>query len=198
MSPCATGSIISGIYAISWHIFFEILKKMRASRLLRIQMRLKLHSQMSASDLARTLDISIRTLHRDVDELTAAGVPIYAERGRSGGFRLLDGWRPAMNDFTIAEVQALFLCGLVGPAEQLGLAHDVEAARMKILASLPINLQDQAERVSSRLHLDVSEWYRHVDAALPHLHVVASALWSDHRVIVVYRSWKGIVRRTLD
>lgn len=169
---------------------------MRASRLLSIQMLLQTRGRMSARALAAELEVSIRTLHRDIDQLTAAGVPIMAERGREGGFSLLDGWKTSLTGLTAAESQAVFLSGLAGPAAQLGLKHDVESAQLKLLTALPAGTRDAAQRVSSRLHLDPVDWYRDAEP-VPQLLTVAEAVWSGRELAICYESWKTTAARTV-
>jgi predicted DNA-binding transcriptional regulator YafY len=165
-------------------------QSMRGSRLLSIQMLLQTRGLMSATALAESLQVSVRTLYRDVDELSAAGVPIYADRGRNGGFRLMDGWKTSLTGLTPSESQAVFLSGLAGPAAQLGLGPDVEAAKLKLLAAMPSDWRDQSQRISSRLHLDPVDWYREAEP-VPQLAVVAEAVWGEHRLAMRYESWKA-------
>ena len=169
---------------------------MRASRLLSIQMLLETRGRMSARALADALEISIRTLYRDVDELTAAGVPVYAERGRAGGFELMRGWKTTLTGLTPSEAQAVFLSGLAGPAAELGLGDQVEQAQLKLLAALPASWRDDARRVSSRLYLDPIDWYRE-SQPLPHLATVATAVWDERPLAMHYESWKLTSRRTI-
>ena len=170
---------------------------MRASRLLTILMLLQTRGRMSAPALADELEVSIRTLYRDIDQLSAAGVPVYAERGRAGGFQLLDGWRTRLTGLTAAEAQAMFLAGLPGPAAQLGLGDAMAAAQLKLLAALPADWQADARRVSSRFHLDPVGWYRQA-APTDHLPSVAEAVWGEHRLKIRYDSWRGTVEREID
>ena len=169
---------------------------MRASRLLTIQMLLQSRGRMSARALAEELQVSVRTLLRDVDQLSAAGVPIYAERGRAGGFALLDGWRTSLTGLTQAESQAVFLSGLAGPAAQLGLGSEVKAAQLKLLSALPTAWRDQALTVSTRLHLDPVDWYREQEP-VPHLAAVAEAVWKERRLAMGYESWTRTSTRTV-
>lgn len=169
---------------------------MRASRLLSIQMLLQSRGRMSARALADTLEVSIRTLYRDVDQLSAAGVPIYAERGRSGGFRLMDGWTTTLTGLTPSEARAVLLGGLAGPAAQLGLGEQVESARLKLLAALPASWRDDAQRVDTRLHLDPVDWYREADP-VPQLAAVAAAVWNEHQLKLRYESWTATAERTV-
>jgi predicted DNA-binding transcriptional regulator YafY len=168
----------------------------RASRLLSIQMLLETRGRMSARALAGALEVSVRTLYRDVDQLTAAGVPIFAERGRSGGFQLLDGWKTTLTGLTASEAQAVFLSGLAGPAAQLGLGAQVETAKLKLLTALPAPWREDAQRISSRLHLDPVDWYREPEP-LPHLATVAASVWNERQLTIRYESWKATARRTV-
>lgn len=169
---------------------------MRASRLLSIQMMLETRGPMSAAELAEALEISVRTLHRDIDQLTAAGVPIYAERGRTGGFRLLDGWNTRLTGLTPAEAQVVFLSGLAGPAADLGLDKPLQGAQLKLLTSLPESSRTEAQKMQSRFHLDPVDWYREADA-VPHLATVADAIWSERRLSMLYESWRDEVERVV-
>ncbi len=169
---------------------------MRASRLLTILILLQVRGRMSADALARELEVSVRTIYRDVDQLGAAGVPVYAERGRTGGFALLSGFRTNLTGLTTDEADAVSLIGLAQAAADLGFGAGAESARLKVLASLPPGAGKVAHRVASRFHLDAAPWYaRHQPP--PALQALAQAVWTDVQVDVTYESWKGIARRKL-
>jgi predicted DNA-binding transcriptional regulator YafY len=169
---------------------------MRASRLLNIQMLLETRGRMSATALAEALEVSVRTLYRDIDELTAAGVPVYAERGRAGGFQLLPGWKTSLTGFTPSEAEAVFLGGLAGPAAELGLQEQVRSAQLKLLSSLPADWRGQAQRLSTRLHLDPVDWYQESEPSA-HLAVVSSAVWEGRQLAMHYASWKQTARQVV-
>lgn len=168
---------------------------MRASRLLSILILLQLRGRLSADALAREFEVSVRTIYRDIDQLSAAGVPVYAERGRDGGFQLLDGYRTQLTGFTPGEAETLLLSGAA--AQDLGLGAEAAAAQLKLLASLPPDFGASAQRVAQRFHLDPAPWYARTEppSALPAL---ASAVWREQRIRIVYESWKGEVTRDLD
>jgi predicted DNA-binding transcriptional regulator YafY len=160
---------------------------MHASRLLSILMRLQARGRMTADEMAGEFEVSVRTIHRDIDQLSSAGIPVFALRGRSGGFRLRDGYRTTLTGLTLPEAEALFLSGLPGPAEQLGLTGILSSARIKLMAALPVGFQQGAERIASRFHLDAAGWFRGNDR-LSSLRVVAEAAWSDHMLTLRYGS----------
>jgi predicted DNA-binding transcriptional regulator YafY len=169
----------------------------RASRLLSIMMLLQAKGRMSAESLSQELEVSVRTIYRDIDQLSAAGVPVYADIGRNGGFALLDGWRTRLTGLTAPEARALFLSGLPGPASELGLGDEVAAAELKLLAALPADWQMEATRMSSRFHLDPKGWFS--SGPRPEfLKAVAEAVWTERRVTIRYDSWTQISERTIE
>lgn len=170
---------------------------MRASRLLSLLILLQMRGHLSAEDLAKEFEVSVRTIYRDMDQLSAAGVPVYAERGRNGGFALLDGYRTRLTGFTPAEAEALLLAGVGAAAADLGIGAEAAAAQLKLLASLPPDSGASAQRVSQRFHLDPVNWYSRIETTdiLP---AIANAVWSERRVRVRYESWRDVVERELD
>ncbi len=159
---------------------------MRASRLVNLLLLLQTRGGLTAAELARDLEVSVRTVYRDVEALAEAGVPIYAERGPRGGVRLVDGYRTRLTGLTAEEAEALFLSGLPGPAAELGLGTVVAAARLKVLAALPPELRTRASRINERFHLDAPGWF-HRGEALPYLGALANAVWESRRVAIGYR-----------
>jgi predicted DNA-binding transcriptional regulator YafY len=170
---------------------------MLASRLLSLLMLLQSRGRMSAPALARQLEVSVRTVYRDIDSLSAAGVPVYGDPGRNGGYQLRDGWRTQLTGLTPGEARALLLTGLPGPAKALGLGEAAASAHLKLMAALPGDWQADAERVGSRFHLDPVDWFRGA-APADHLRDVAQAVWNEQRLRMRYESWTEVAEREIE
>jgi len=170
---------------------------MRASRLVSVLLLLQSRGGQTAAELARELEVSVRTIHRDVDALSASGVPIYADRGPHGGIRLVDGYRTRLTGMTADEAEALFLSGLPGPAAELGLGTVVAAAKLKVLAALPVELRARASRLVERFHLDAAAWY-HADEPVPLLGPLSEAVWESQRIQIGYDRGDKTVDRILE
>jgi predicted DNA-binding transcriptional regulator YafY len=170
---------------------------MRATRLVSLLLLLQTRGQLTAAEIAERLEVSVRTVHRDVESLAAAGVPVEALRGPAGGYRLAGGYRTRLTGLTADEAEALFAAGMPGPAAELGLGGELAAARLKLLAALPSELQERATRASRLFHLDTRGWFRAEDT-VPHLPALAAAVWQGCRARIRYREGGSVVQRTID
>ncbi|HEY7142616.1 MAG TPA: transcriptional regulator [Streptosporangiaceae bacterium] len=172
---------------------------MRASRLVSVLLLLQTRGRMTAQQLADTLEVSVRTIYRDIGSLSAAGVPVYGDAGPAGGYQLVDGYRTRLTGLTAAEAQALALAGVPAAAAELGLGTLLSGAQLKLLAALPGPLRDQAGVVGDRFHLDAQGWYQDGDQ-VPQLAGIARAVWDQQRIRVRYSRWAAPaeVTRVLD
>ena len=170
---------------------------MRASRLLSILTTLQARGRVTAQALADACEVSLRTIYRDIEALSAAGIPVYSERGPEGGYRLLDGYRVRLNGLSPQEAEALFLTGLTGPAADLGLGAVMAAAETKLLAALPQDLRKGAERMRARFHLDAPAWFGEAEQPA-HLPAIADAVWRQRPIRIRYRSWKAEKERRVE
>lgn len=168
---------------------------MRATRLVSLLLLMQLRGQLTATELAGHFEVSVRTIHRDVEALAAAGVPMEAVRGPAGGYRLSGGYRTKLTGLTAAEAEALFVAP--APAAELGLGGVLTNARLKVLSALPAELQERATRAERYFHLDTRGWFRAEDT-VPHLPTIASATWQGRRLSTRYREGRRVVQRTLD
>lgn len=169
---------------------------MRASRLVSLLILLQMRGRMPAARIAEMFEVSTRTIYRDVDALSAAGIPIYADPGRDGGIALHDGYRTRLTGFSDAEAQALPLAG--SPlADDLGLGAEAFAARLKLAAALPPDRSAQAERMAQRIHLDPLPWYHHAEP-LAGLSALADAVWRERRARIDYEGWNRRTDRVVD
>lgn len=163
---------------------------MRADRLLSLLMLLQGNGIMTARELSEELEVSERTIYRDVEALSIAGVPVYTERGPGGGVTLLESFRTNLTGLTTDEVQALFMLSIPAPLAQLGVTRELKTALLKLAAALPEAYRQDQERSRQRIHLDSSWWFQ-ADEAVPHLQVVQQALWEDRLLQLTYQSYFG-------
>jgi predicted DNA-binding transcriptional regulator YafY len=169
----------------------------RASRLFSLVLLLQVHGRLNADELAERLGVSVRTVYRDAEALVEAGIPIEADRGPAGGYRLREGYRSKLLGLTAEEAEAL-MAGARVPAADLGLGALFAAAQLKVLAALPSELRGRAERAQRLFHLDAPGWFRGREET-PQLAALAAAVWDARRVHVRYRRGSGKeVERTLD
>ena len=147
---------------------------MRADRLLSILMLLQARGKMSAQALADELEVSVRTIYRDLDALSAAGVPVYAERGPGGGCLLLDSYRTTLTGLTRDEVRALFALSIPSALSELGIDDEARTALYKLSAALPASRRPDEAGSRQRVHLDPEGW-SDPKAPAPHLQRIYQA-----------------------
>jgi predicted DNA-binding transcriptional regulator YafY len=169
---------------------------MRSSRLVALLFELQEGGPTTAPRLAEQLEVSVRTIYRDVAALQAAGVPLWTETGPQGGIRLLEGWRTTLDGMTADEAGVLALAGAPAAVADLGLGSVLAAAQAKVRSTLPPELRSRADRMAERFHLDAPGWFHH-DEELPHLATVADAVWEGQRLRVGYRRGAEVVDREL-
>lgn len=170
---------------------------MRAARLIKMVLLLQSRPSMTAAELARELEVSERTVTRDAQALSEAGVPVYADRGRAGGYRLIGGYRTRLTGLGRSEAEALFLSGVPGALREMGLEDAASAARLKVSAALLPSVRDASRSASQRFHLDAPNWFR--EPKTPELlPAVADAVWDDRRIVARYRRGESEVERGLE
>ena len=163
---------------------------MRAARLIKMVLLLQNRGTMTAAELAAELEVSERTISRDVLALSEAGIPVYADRGRGGGYRLVGGYRTRLTGLNRAEAEALFLSGVPAALRAMGRADAALAARLKLSAALLPELRDAPTSAAGRFHLDAPGWWQPPETP-PLLPAIAEAVWSDLPLTVRYRRRDG-------
>jgi predicted DNA-binding transcriptional regulator YafY len=164
---------------------------MRADRLISLLMLLQTRGRMTAGKLAEELEVSERTIYRDIDALSAAGIPVYGESGREGGYALLDRYRTSLTGLNKGEVRALFMLSIPAPLAELGVSQELRAALLKLSAALPGERRGEEEHVRQRFYLD-SSWWHQGEELVPHLKILYDAVWQDRRITLTYRPLPGV------
>lgn len=169
---------------------------MRADRLLSIMMTLQARGRVTAQELSEKLEVSERTIYRDLDSLSAAGVPVYADRGPGGGFALMEGYRSGLTALNDDEARALIVASIPGPLADLGMDKPLEDALLKLLATLPHARSEAVHRLRSLVHLDSSPWFTRQDET-PHLPTAQRAVFESRRLEMIYRTDAGEVNHRI-
>lgn len=164
--------------------------RMRASRLLSVVLLLQDRGRLTAQQIAAELDVSVRTVYRDIEALGEAGVPVYAELGANGGYQLVDGYRTRLTGLTPQEAGTIFLAGIPDAAAELGLGAVLTTAELKLRAALPARLSRHVDEIRDRFHLDAAGWFRETETH-PHLAALAAAVWNRRRARMRYLRWRA-------
>ncbi|GAY12389.1 YafY family protein [Pseudonocardia sp. N23] len=170
---------------------------MRASRLIAMLFVLQRRRSATAAELAVELEVSERTIYRDVAALVEAGVPLWTEGGHGGGIRLVDGWRSRLDGLTAQEAAAMLATAAPQLLSALGMGSALVAAQSKMLATLPADLSEHARRIAERVHLDAPGWFR-TPTEPPHLATLAQAVWAQRRVRIGYQRGSAQVGRVVE
>jgi predicted DNA-binding transcriptional regulator YafY len=171
---------------------------MRADRLLSLILLLHARGRMTAEDLAQHLEVSERTIYRDLDALSTAGIPVYTQSGTNGGVFLDENYRLSLTGLSRSEVRSLFVSNDVGPLKDLGLGKAVEDTLLKIFAALPNAHRSEVEQMRQRFHIDPANWFQIVEPT-PFLTLLQQAVWEDRQVHITYRPVEGgIGERIID
>jgi predicted DNA-binding transcriptional regulator YafY len=170
---------------------------MRADRLLSILLCLQSNGKMNTRELAAKMEVSERTILRDMDALSATGVPVLSERGAAGGWSLMEGYRTNLTGLKKEEIQSLLLASATPILGDLGLLADFEMASLKLLASLPLAIQQDAAFVRQRIHVDGAGWYKSIES-FPCLAIIQDAIWAERKLKLNYLREGQVVERLVD
>ena len=172
---------------------------MRADRLISMLMILQARGKVTARDLAVELEVSERTVYRDVTALSISGVPVYTERGPGGGIRLVEPYRSNLTGLTREEVRALSMIGIPQPLTQLGLGPELRGAMLKLAASLPTTLKSDEALARQRVYLDPEPWDRYrKPVTMPFLQTIQQAVWQGRVLHIRYELFAGPQIDSLD
>lgn len=171
---------------------------MRADRLLSIMLLLQVHRRITARELAKRLEVSERTIYRDMEALSASGVPVTAERGTGGGLVLSESFRTNLTGLNSTEIQSLFLGRPMHILNDLGLHQASEAALIKLQAVLPALSRYNAEYARQRIQVDVAGWQRPGEERLVFLPLLQEAIWQERKVCLSYQRGDKSVERVVD
>ncbi len=169
---------------------------MRADRLISILLLLQNHRRLTAKELAEMLEVSERTIFRDMDALSAAGIPVYAERGSAGGWTLPEGYKTNLTGMKSDEIVSLLLSKPVALLKELGMSEHFEAAFQKLLAATPSSVRKNAELVRERILFDGAGWHQSQEAFV-YLPIIQDAVWEERLLQIQYQKEDSIIERVV-
>ncbi|RBP95402.1 putative DNA-binding transcriptional regulator YafY [Cytobacillus firmus] len=158
---------------------------MRADRLISILLLLQNNERMTTRELAKELEVTERTIHRDMEALSAAGIPVLAERGKFGGWRLLEKYRTNLTGLKADEIKTLLLSPSFQHLADLGISDDWKEARQKLLAAIPAPMKDDVKDISNRIHIDTGTW-RQTPREMKSFGIVQQAVWEEKKLQIQY------------
>src|SRR5918996_576722 len=172
---------------------------MRADRLLAVLMLMQRRKRTTARELAERLEVSVRTIYRDIEALAASGVPIYSEPGRNGGVRLIEGYRTDLSGLSLGEAELVPLIGLGDALAGLGYDTTVGQTEAKVMSALPEAQRERAEHFRRKIHVDLTAWW-HGTENVPHLETLTEAAFAGRKLRMRYRRGGDgkVVSRTID
>ncbi|QGQ99424.1 YafY family transcriptional regulator [Paenibacillus psychroresistens] len=170
---------------------------MRADRLLSILLCLQTTDKINTRELAEKFEVSERTILRDMDALSTSGVPVVSDRGAAGGWRLMEGYRTNLTGLKADEIQSLLLANTTHILGDLGMRANYDMATLKLLASLPQAVQQDAARVRQRIHVDGAGWYQ-ANEPVPCLTTIQDAIWMEHKLQITYLRQDQATERLVD
>lgn len=171
---------------------------MRADRLVAIVLLLQTRGRMTAVELAHELEVSRRTILRDVEALSTAGVPIYSLSGFQGGIELDTHYRTTLTGLNGTEIHTLFISGISSLLADVGLGEAAESARLKLLAALPAHHQNAVPHIQQRLFIDPSSWWQH-NAPLKFWEELRTGVFEDRVIHIRYqRADESLLERTVE
>jgi predicted DNA-binding transcriptional regulator YafY len=163
---------------------------MRGDRLVSILLLLQTHGQITAKELSERLEVSERTIYRDMDALSGTGIPVVAERGKNGGWSLLEDYQTDLTGLKESEIRALFVSPSAHLLDDLGFTRTSEEARNKLIASLPSTYRENAKDVWNRIHIDTSSWRKQKEK-IASFEVIKEAIWKENKLTITYQRADG-------
>jgi len=170
---------------------------MRADRLIAMIILLQTRGRLSARQLAAELEVSERTIYRDIVALSSAGIPVYGEAGPQGGYALVEGYSTSLTGLSDGEAQALFMLSIPEPLQALGVEQELKAAWLKLAAALPASRQAEQERVRQRFYLD-HVWWQGGQEPHPYLQTVHQAVWGDRCLRTRYKLFTSEIEHSVE